>query len=212
MTRVKICGITNLDDAIAVVEAGADMLGFNFYPPSPRAIPVAECAKIITALKQYPVLSVGVFVNMPVENAIKIMRDCQLDLAQLHGDETPDDLIAFEGKAFKAFRGIPEDAILQKYLAHGSGISPSFLLDASVTGVYGGSGEIADWQEAGRLSEGHPFLLAGGLKPVNVASAIQVVRPWGVDTASGVEIRPGVKDIKKVKEFIEAVKSAEQTY
>ncbi|MEW6084963.1 MAG: phosphoribosylanthranilate isomerase [Chloroflexota bacterium] len=206
MTIVKICGIKTLPDALAAIEAGADYLGFNFYPKSVRFIEKAACTEIALALKsKYPQIKlVGVFVNASVEEIKDILHTCFLDLAQLHGDETPKMLSALNGKAFKAFRGIPESVD-----GFARSEPPAFLLDAFVKGMYGGSGVIADWTAAAELAKKYPLLLAGGLTPENVAEAIRRVKPWGVDVASGVESAPGKKDAEKMVRFAREVKRAE---
>ena len=202
MTKVKICGIKTLNDALAAIEAGADYLGFNFYRRSVRFIEKRACAEITSVLKKEhsQIKLVGVFVNSLVEEIKDILDTCSLDMAQLHGDETAEMLKALDGKAFKAFRGIPEsiDGFVRSE-------SPVFLVDASVKGVYGGSGVTADWNGAAELAQKYPLLLAGGLTPENVAEAVRRVKPWGVDVASGVESAPGEKDASKMKAFVKAV-------
>jgi phosphoribosylanthranilate isomerase len=206
MTKIKICGIKTINDALAAIEADADYLGFNFYPKSPRFIEKQACAEITSVLKkEYSHIKlVGVFVNSSVEEVRNIMETCLLDLAQMHGDETPEKLKALDGKAFKAFRGIPEN--IDGFVRDDS---PAFLVDAAVKGVYGGSGVIADWEGAAELAKKYPLLLAGGLTPENVAGAIGRVKPWGVDVASGVESAPGEKDPRKIKAFVQAVRDGE---
>lgn len=206
MTKIKICGIKTVRDALAAIAAGADYLGFNFYPQSPRFIERQACAEITSVLKrEYPqVRLVGVFVNSSVEEVKDTLQFCSLDLAQLHGDETPEMIAAFNGKAFKAFRGIPENVD-----GFARNDAPAFLLDASVKGVYGGSGVTADWDGAAELAKTYPLLLAGGLTPENVAEAVSRVKPWGVDVASGVESAPGEKDAGKLVEFVKAVRVGE---
>ena len=210
MTHIKICGITNLQDVIAAIEAGADMLGFNFYPPSPRSILPEKCAQIASTLvKEFPDTTlVGVFVNMHPQQARAILENCSLDLAQLHGDEPPEMLASFNKNAYKAFRGVPEMSIYKAYTSPNK--APALLLDASVEGLYGGSGITANWAAAAELAKQLPILLAGGLKPENVGEALIQVKPWGVDAASGVEIRPGEKDVQKMKAFVKAVRSVTQ--
>lgn len=206
MTVIKICGITSLRDALTAVEAGADCLGFNFYMHSPRHISVTECEKITSVLnKEFPsILKVGVFVNTPAFYIRTLMQTCSLDLAQLHGDEGPEVLNQLGSRAFKAFRGIPAD------LAGFTRVDPpACLIDASVKGAYGGTGVTADWGAAARLAEVMPVFLAGGLKPENAAEAVKHVKPWGVDTASGVEARLGVKDAAKIKDFVQAVREVD---
>jgi len=203
MTVVKICGITTMTDARAAVKAGADCLGFNFYAKSPRCIDANVCMKItdMLAREHSAVLKIGVFVNMPVLQILAVMQSCQLDLAQLHGDEGSDVLRQLGQRAFKAYRGIP--ATVNGYVRVEP---PACLVDASVKGAYGGTGITADWSAAAQLAARVPLFLAGGLTPDNVADAIRQVKPWGVDTASGVESRPGVKDAGKMKDFIQAVR------
>ena len=204
MSKIKICGIKTVTDARAAIEAGADYLGFNFYPKSVRFIEKQVCAEITSVLrKEHPQIKlVGVFVNTTVEEIKDIMKTCSLNLAQLHGDETVEMLNQLDGKAFKAFRGIP--ASVGEFTRSES---PAFLVDASVKGVYGGSGVTADWNGAAGLAKKYPLLLAGGLTPGNVAEAVGRVKPWGVDAASGVESSPGQKDAGKIKAFVRAVQS-----
>ena len=204
--KIKICGITSLEDARAAINAGADMLGFNFYPKSPRYINIDICRDIASVLrKDYANITlVGVFVNMPGGQVDTILKDCSLDLAQLHGDEKSEMLAALGGRAFKAFRGVPENIT-----GYTRSAPPALLVDAAVKGVYGGSGVVADWSAAAELSKRVPLLLAGGLTPENVAEAVRQVQPWGVDVASGVEASPGVKDAEKMAAFVAAVRQVE---
>ena len=206
MTKIKICGIKTLTDVLAAIHAGADYLGFNFYPKSPRFVEKQTCAEITAVLKkEHPHIKlVGVFVNSSVEEVKDILATCSLDLAQLHGDETVEMLNQLNGKAFKAFRGIPESIN-----GFARSESPLFLLDASVKGIYGGSGVTADWNGAAELAKTYPLLLAGGLTPENVAEAVSRVKPWGVDVASGVESTVGAKDAGKMVEFVKAAKRLE---
>ncbi len=205
MIHIKICGITSLEDARAAIDAGADYLGFNFYPLSPRSITPEACAQITSILvKESPqVQLVGVFVNMPVAEVRAILADCTLRMAQFHGDESPGMLAALSGRAFKAFRGVPVDVT-----GYARGEAPALLIDASVQSAYGGTGVTADWSAAAELAKRFPLFLAGGLTAENVAEAIRRVRPWGVDTASGVESAPGKKDAGKMKAFIAEVRRA----
>ena len=201
MTKVKICGIKTVSEALAAMDAGADLIGFNFYPKSPRYIDVGTCRNIMSVMRWYGHLKyVGVFVNSSAAEIFATMDTCGLNLAQLHGDETPDILKELDGKAFKAFRGVPgnlNDFVNQTV--------PVFLLDASVKGLYGGSGITADWSAASKLAKDYPLLLAGGLTADNVCDAVERVRPWGVDVASGVESEPGKKDTAKMNAFVKAV-------
>jgi phosphoribosylanthranilate isomerase len=206
MTKIKICGLKTLPDALAAIDAGADSLGFNFYPKSARFIGTEACAAITSVLKrEYPEIElVGVFVNLSVDEIRIVMQTCLLDLAQLHGDESPEMVHALAGKAYKAFRGVPQ---------HINGFArknaPALLLDAAVKNAYGGTGVMADWPAAAKLAKRYPLLLAGGLTPENVADAVRQVRPWGVDVASGVEASPGKKDANKMDAFVKIVKKLE---
>ena len=206
MTKIKICGIKTLKDALAAIDAGADYLGFNFYPKGVRFIEKETCTEITSVLKkEYPNIKlVGVFVNSSVDEVNNILETCSLDLAQLHGDETPGIFAQLAPRVFKAFRGVTDIEADKRMIADGE---PAFLIDASVKGVYGGSGVTADWSAAAELAKSYPLLLAGGLTPENVADAVRQVRPWGVDTASGVESAPGEKDASKMKAFVRTVQS-----
>jgi phosphoribosylanthranilate isomerase len=211
MTKIKICGIKTLNDALAAIHAGADYLGFNFYPKSVRFIEKDACAEITSVLmKEYPYIKlVGVFVNSPMDEINNILQSCPLGLAQLHGDETPEMVNAFNGKAFKAIRLSASTSIDESvYPFLKSALEPALLVDASVKGVYGGSGVTADWTAAAELAKKYSLLLAGGLTPKNVADAVSRVKPWGVDVASGVESAPGKKDAEKMQAFVRVVRSA----
>jgi phosphoribosylanthranilate isomerase len=223
VTKIKICGIKTLNGALTAIDAGADYLGFNFYPKSPRFIEKQACAEITSVLKEeYPNIKlVGVFVNSSVEEVKDTLETCLLDLAQLHGDETPETVASFEGKAFKAIRLSASESMETsvypfakqsvdhiRYPFQESAL-PALLVDASVKGVYGGSGVTADWDGAAELAKKYPLLLAGGLTPENVAEAVSRVKPWGVDVASGVESEPGKKDARKMKAFVKAVRASE---
>lgn len=212
---VKICGITNLDDALVAVEAGADLLGFILYPKSPRYIVPAAIARIVARIKadHAPAIRcVGVFVNEPLEVIRAILAEASLDYAQLHGDEPPALLDALPGRAYKALRpATAAEATAQANTfartapAHG----PRLMVDAYDPAEYGGTGKKADWTAAATLARRHPgLLLAGGLTPDNVAAAIRTVQPWGVDVASGVEASPGHKDHAKVRAFVRHAKQA----
>lgn len=205
MTKIKICGIKTIPDALAAVNAGADLIGFNFYPKSPRYVDVGMCRNIMSVMRQIGrVTCVGVFVNASVEEIHATMDTCGLNLAQLHGDETLEFMGSLQEKSFKAFRGIPStiDGFERQD-------APAFLVDASVKGVYGGSGVTADWKGAAELAKKYPLLLAGGLTPENVAEAVSRVKPWGVDVASGVESAPGKKDVGRMIEFVKAVRASQ---
>ena len=205
MTKIKICGIKTANDALAALDAGADMLGFNFYPKSPRYIDPGKCRDIMSVMRRYGHITyVGVFVNASIADVRATIETCGLNLAQLHGDESSEMLKSLNGKAFKALRGIP-----RKVDGFTRADTPALLIDAAVKDAYGGTGIKADWSAAAELAKQYPLLLAGGLTPENVAEAVRQVRPWGVDVASGVESSPGLKDVSKMKAFVKAVRRLE---
>jgi phosphoribosylanthranilate isomerase len=208
MIRVKICGITNSADAMAAVDAGANLLGFNFYEKSPRHITPEEAAKIRPQLPKR-VKAVGIFVNAPPAEVISLRKSLKLDAIQLHGDESPDFVagIASAAPVIKAFRVEPEFplATLDQYPG-----AFAFLFDAAHTGQYGGTGRATDWDAARRAALTHRIILAGGLKVENVAAAVRIVRPYGIDVASGVETSPGKKNHDRLREFIREVRRAER--
>ncbi|GIV85948.1 MAG: N-(5'-phosphoribosyl)anthranilate isomerase [Candidatus Roseilinea sp.] len=213
MTVVKICGITNLDDALCAMDAGADLLGFVFYSKSPRAVTLDLARAIIADIQaRAPQASraryVGVFVNESPARISQVMEVAGLDYAQLSGDESPTDLAAIGRRAYKAVRGW--DASSAAFIPTGAtdGFLPDLLLDAHHPTHYGGTGQRADASLALSLAQRYRLLLAGGLTPDNVAEVIRTVRPWGVDVASGVEASPGKKDHAKVRAFVAAAKAA----
>jgi phosphoribosylanthranilate isomerase len=207
MVLVKICGITNFADAQAAVAAGANSLGLNFYPRSPRFIAKADAAKIRIRLPG-EVESVGVFVNASVGDVAALYRDVRFSAAQLHGDEPPEVVTELSRmlKVIKAFRVAADFPIerLDEYRG-----ASAFLLDAAEAGQYGGTGHRTDWALARRAAATHRIILAGGLKVENVGEAIRFVRPYAVDVASGVETKPGRKDHGQLREFIQEVRRAE---
>ncbi len=207
--KVKICGITRYDDARAAIDAGADLLGFNFYAQSPRYIDPLSAAQLIEALKTScaAVQMVGVFVNSPLEAIVTIMEECGVDLAQLCGDESPETLAALNGRAFKALRLKEPTDLAGSLQCYRPKIGPpAYLVDAYRPGEYGGTGQTADWTLARSLAENYPVLLAGGLTPENVAEAIHQVHPWGVDVASGIEESPRRKDPGRLAAFTKIAK------
>ena len=201
--KVKICGMTSVADALAAAEAGADMIGLNFYDGSPRHITLATAVEISRALPPV-VLRVGVFVN-PVEALVtRAIAECGLSLLQFHGDEPSDFCTQFGLMCMKAIRVRDEDSLQQLEHFH----TDAFLLDAHSQTWLGGTGEKFNWDLAIAAQKfGKPIFLAGGLTPENVADAVKKVRPFAVDVSSGVESAPGNKDAAKVRAFIAAAKS-----
>jgi phosphoribosylanthranilate isomerase len=206
--RVKICGITNSADALAAIDAGANLLGFNFYAKSPRRITEDDAARIRPQLPK-KVEAVGIFVNAPTDGVAALCKLLKLDAAQLHGDETPETVaeLARSIPVYKAFRVEPDFPLgtLDEYPE-----AFAFLFDAAHTGQYGGTGRTTDWDVARRAAVGHRIILAGGLKVENVAAAVRIVRPYAVDVASGVESKPGKKDHGRMREFIQEVRRGER--
>jgi phosphoribosylanthranilate isomerase len=203
--KVKICGITNAEDAAAAVDAGADALGFVLYRQSPRYVDPAAVRAIVAALPPF-ILTVGVFVNEEAGVVRKVMDECGLGLAQLHGDETASYCEALGRPAVKALRLKDRGTFLALAEFHGRANVRGFLLDVFCDQAYGGTGRTVDWTLAAEAACSAPILLAGGLTPANVAEAIRAVKPYGVDVSSGVEARPGKKDLDKVKAFIRAAR------
>jgi phosphoribosylanthranilate isomerase len=205
-TRVKICGITTWNDARLSMDLGASALGFNFYPPSPRAISPADAWSIIRRLPPF-VEAVGVFVNWPPLVVDALARAVRLGSVQLHGAETPsevDELIRKHRviKAVRVKRGF-RVASLARYRA-----ADLILLDGFARGLHGGTGRTLDWKLARAAGRYRRIILAGGLAPENVAEAIRVAQPYAVDVASGVEARRGRKDPARLRAFFAAVNSA----
>ncbi|MBA1194842.1 phosphoribosylanthranilate isomerase [Pseudomonas entomophila] len=204
IVRSKICGITQVEDALAAVEAGADAIGLVFYAKSPRAVSVAQAREILAALPPF-VTSVGLFVDASRCELQDILDAVPLDLLQFHGNETPEACAGHHRPWIKALRVRPGDdleAACQQYAG-----ARGLLLDAYVAGVPGGTGETFDWSLIpARLSK--PVILAGGLSADNVGQAIAQVRPYGVDVSGGVELRKGVKDAARIQAFMAAVRAA----
>ncbi len=200
VVRVKICGITRAEDALAAVRLGADAVGFNFWPGSRRYLTPAAARAIASRLPPF-VTTVGVFVNQPEAEVLGIAEEAGLQVLQLHGDEPPDLCARLPLPVVKA---IHVDAVktLSKLLSYEVS---AFLLDTPSRG-HGGTGQPFDWSLAEGVSEVAPVILAGGLDPENVAEAIRTVRPYAVDVASGVESSPGVKDVAKMARFIARVR------
>lgn len=221
---VKVCGLTNLHDTQAAVDAGADMLGFIFYSKSPRAANPEAVQNIIAHLKiqsKIP-LKIGVFVNEKIETIHHLLDYCKLDAAQLHGEESPEMMglgngipspSGLNGDAYKAIRPssheeayvLAEQYALSSSMRNKHGL-PAFLIDSYHPKLHGGTGKTGDWQMAATLAKQYHILLAGGLDPNNVENAIRTVKPWGVDVASSIEDSPGVKNISQMQAFIKSVK------
>jgi phosphoribosylanthranilate isomerase len=206
MTKVKICGITNLEDALAAVEAGAELLGFNFYRRSPRYVSPSAARAVIERLPE-GVLSVGVFVNEEGPEVVcRLAREAGVGAAQLHGSETPEFCAGLEGLwTIKALR-VGENFEPESAAAFGT---DALLLDAHVAGEWGGTGRTFDWNLARRTRGLVPrLILAGGLTAENVAEAVGAVGPFAVDACSGVEVSPGRKSPALMRRFVEAVRAA----
>jgi phosphoribosylanthranilate isomerase len=206
MVRVKICGITNVEDALLACELGADAIGLNFYDKSPRSISPFTASKIIQKLPPF-VAAVGIFVNWEAAPVTSLAKALGLSAAQLHGDEPPKLVSEIAKKVF---------VIKSLHVGKGSALPPfakyrgatAFLLDAPHSGQFGGTGHTTDWSLARTASISHRILLAGGLTPENVAEAILAVRPYAVDVTSGVESKPGEKDPAKLRVFFDEVARA----
>ncbi|MBP7687884.1 MAG: phosphoribosylanthranilate isomerase [Thermoflexales bacterium] len=200
--KIKICGITNLEDAQAAIEAGADLLGFNFYRKSARYVQPEVARSIVAQVRsgvRVPQV-IGVFVNSSALEIQSIMREVDLDQAQLHGDESIELVAQVQG--FKALRPQSLEEAEKQAKTYALASEPAVLIDAYRQGEYGGTGQVGDWSLAAQIAQQYPILLAGGLTPENVAEAIRQVRPWGIDVASGVESAPGKKDVAKMRAFV----------
>ncbi len=204
-TRVKICGITRTEDALAAARLGADAIGLVFYAPSPRAVSVAQAAEVVRELPPF-VTRVGLFVNAEREAIAAAIEAAQLDLLQFHGDESPADCLGHGRPWIKALRMAPEMDVAAEMDRYRE--AQGILLDAWRPGVPGGTGETFDWRRI-PAQRPRPLILAGGLAPENVADAIRTVRPWAVDVSGGVERAKGIKDADRMAAFIREVMSVE---
>lgn len=212
--RIKICGVRSVGDAQACATAGADAVGLNFYPASKRSIDETLARQIVEALPAH-VTPIAVVVNRTPDEIRRLCHEVGISWVQLHGDESPDDVAALETSlhVIRARRVATwEELALDLSACDRAGRLPEgWLVDAVAEGQYGGSGEIANWQgladRQGAVAK-LPLILAGGLTPANVALGIRTVRPWGVDTASGVESSPGVKQPELVAQFVAAARQA----
>jgi len=203
-TRVKICGVTSVEDALLAADCGADLIGLNFYPPSPRYVSLATARDIRAALPAH-IWCVGVFVNAERAHIAALCEHLQLHAVQFHGDETSADVRDWPCATIKALR-IPLDGPLPDWQQFSVNY---LLLDTHKPGRYGGTGERFSWERLTPLplARRNRLILAGGLTPENVTEAARAVRPWAVDVASGVESTPGRKDPEKVRAFIANAKT-----
>ena len=195
--KVKVCGMTSLKDALVAVEGGADAVGFIFYKKSPRSVTMKTVREIVLELPPF-VDTVGVFVDETAEQVNKIADYCNLDIIQLHGDESPTYCKKIRRKVIKAFRIKDMQSVKKISNFQVSG----FLLDTFSEKMHGGTGKVFDWNLALPAKKFGPVIMAGGLTPNNVQQAVRQIRPYGVDVCSGVESEPGIKDHKKVRAFL----------
>jgi phosphoribosylanthranilate isomerase len=205
-TRIKICGITRPEDAQLVADAGADAIGLVFYAASPRSVDAESAARIVSGLPPF-VSVVALFVNEPVESIRRILDSVAIDMIQFHGDESADFCRQFGRPYLKALRVKPGMDLLGASREYDD--ARGILLDTWQEGLPGGTGKTFDWTEA-KAKFSRPLVLAGGLNPANVASAIELVAPAAVDVSGGVESAPGIKDGAAITEFISAVRTADQ--
>ena len=203
MIKIKICGITNIEDALYATEHGVDALGFNFYRKSPRYIDPEKAAEIIGQLPPF-VVPVGIFVNEREDRIRDVQFTTGIKVLQFHGDERPEFCERFGGRAIKAFQVKDRESL--KNLAHYH--VSALLLDSYKEGVRGGTGVAFDWHLAVVAKTFGRIILAGGLTPENVTEAVKLVQPYGVDVAGGVEKEPGIKDHAMVNKFITEVRRA----
>jgi phosphoribosylanthranilate isomerase len=201
--RIKICGITRIEDALAAVAAGADAIGLVFYARSPRAVTPAQAKAIVAALPPF-VTSVGLFVDMPRAELKQLLAEVPLDLLQFHGDESPEDCAGHGRPFIKALRVKPGDDVAAAIARYPE--AAGILLDTYVPGTPGGTGEAFDWSLVPR-DAAKPVVLAGGLTPDNVGDAVRQVRPYAVDVSGGVEASKGIKDAAKIKAFIQRARA-----
>jgi phosphoribosylanthranilate isomerase len=203
---IKVCGVTTLEDARAVVEAGVDAIGLNFVPSSKRYIEPAVARSLVQEVGRKAVSWVGVVADVPTERLAALRAEVGLDWIQLHGAESPEDLERLLPGAFKALPIADAKDVARAASFGGDRI----LVDAHVPGTLGGTGQTFDWNLVSDLVRRRRVVLAGGLRPENVAEAIVRCAPWGVDVASGVESAPGRKDPAAVREFVRRARAAEE--
>ena len=201
MVKVKICGITNLEDVQAAAEAGADALGFVFYPDSPRFIDPGKARAIIAKLPVF-ITSVGVFVDESEDLIRRIIREGGIQILQFHGSESPVLCTRFREKVIKAIRITDEESISEMQMYD----VDTFLLDTYLDCAKGGTGKTFNWKYAEMAKKNGRIILSGGLNPSNIGNAVRKLKPYGVDVSSGVEISPGKKDHVKIREFVREAK------
>ncbi|MEK6565300.1 MAG: phosphoribosylanthranilate isomerase [Bacteroidota bacterium] len=204
---VKICGVTNVEDAQFALECGADAIGLNFYERSPRFVTMERAQEIVSKLSEHK-SKIGVFVNASRKRILEVIKTVNLSAVQLVGQHGPDDLVNFESSVIKVFRVYPgfDVEVLRNY------IIDAFLLDTYQDETYGGTGKTFDWNVAIKAKEYGKVILSGGLNPENIEDAVKYVQPYGVDVSSGVELRPGRKDPKKIRDFIARARSVPLYY
>ena len=205
MCRVKICGITTVEDALHVAHSGADAIGLVFYKKSPRYVNIDQAIEICEALPPF-VSVVALFMNASTEYVHEVIADVPCNLLQFHGDESPDFCESFAYPYIKAVAMTHDDAFSFEEYADGYEEAIGFLVDSHAPGEAGGSGEVFDWQDV-PVDYPKPIILAGGLRPDNVASALDLVDVYAVDVSSGVESKPGIKDPEQVDKFMQEVRS-----
>ena len=203
MTRIKICGVTSIEQAIGCVERGVDAVGVNFVPSSPRRVDIPS-AKAIALAVGSRALIVAVVADLGVEAMQLLRRETGAGCLQLHGNEEPGTLLPLLPHAYKAIRVATDDDVAAAERIPGDYI----MVDAKVAGALGGTGHTFDWSLVTGLARRRRLVLGGGLTSANVASAIAIVRPWCVDVSSGVESSPGIKDLAKVEDFVRSVRRA----
>ena len=205
MTQVKICGITNKEDALCAAGCGAAALGFIFYPPSPRYIKPVDARKIISVLSD-ELVKVGVFVNEKSEEIKRVMKYCALDMIQLHGDESPEFCRAFPASRVIKAVELKNDDDLNRALDYDVA---ALLMDSRHAGLYGGTGKKANWKLACRTKNKKPLILSGGLNEGNIAEALQMVAPAALDINSGMELSPGKKDHATLARIFNIIQAAD---
>ena len=209
-TKIKICGITNLEDARFAAGALVDYLGFIFYEPSPRYIEPGEAGAIINWIEGPE--KVGVFVNQPIDDVNSIARQTGLDYVQLHGDESPEYCELVDKPIIKVIHIEEEsvDYLLKHQIQQYADVADYLLFDTKIDGLWGGTGKSFDWSMITDLDVDIPFFLSGGLKAENIKEAIETVQPYAVDVSSSLEHKPGLKDFGKIETFVDEIRALEE--